>query len=111
MYTSDFRLVRIIVNCFSNQLRNYNKHKQCQCVINITCTHYALGKEKQRNGGNGCNVRSTDIVRVILGCFCSQSSMKLLYSVVCTSIVLHDIAISVISANSTIPLFLLALMY
>ena len=27
-------------------------------------------------------VRSTDIVRVISGCFCSYSSMKLLYSVV-----------------------------
>ena len=31
-------------------------------------------------------VRSTDIVRVISGCFCSYSSMKLLYSVVCISI-------------------------
>ena len=33
-------------------------------------------------------VRCTDIVRVISGCFCSYSSMKLLYSVVCISIIL-----------------------
>ena len=31
------------------------------------------------------HVRSTDIVRVISGCFCSYSSMKLLYSVICMS--------------------------
>ena len=47
-------------------------------------------------------VRCTDIVRVISGCFCSYSSMKLLYSVVCISIILFNIAtiLSLMTRNS-----------
>ena len=53
-------------------------------------------------------VRCTDIVRIISGRFCSHSSMTLLYSVVCISIMLFRMHNIGISTNSAIPLFLFA---
>ena len=53
-------------------------------------------------------VRCTDIVRIISGRFCSHSSMTLLYSVVCISVMLFRMRNIGISTNSAIPLFLFA---
>ena len=53
-------------------------------------------------------VRCTDIVRIISGRFCSHSSMTLLYSVVCISIMLFRMRNIGISNNSAILLFLFA---
>ena len=53
-------------------------------------------------------VSCTDIVRIISGRFCSHSSMTLLYSVVCISIMLFRMRNVGISTNSVIPLFLFA---
>ena len=53
-------------------------------------------------------VRCTDIVRIISGRSCSHSSMTLLYSVVCISIMLFIMRNIGISTNSAIPLFLFA---
>ena len=56
-------------------------------------------------------VRCTDIVRIISECFCSHSSMTLLYSVVCISIVIFRMRNIGISTNSAIPLFLFAYIF
>ena len=65
MYASDFWLVKIIVNYFSNQLRNYSKHKQCQCVININLYVYTLcfGKGETAEWWKWLDCISTGIVR------------------------------------------------